>query len=730
MGDLNINPFVEAARHGLSPIPVDTTTKRPLVAWKTFQEQPAELLQLQEWDGANIGVVCGEVSGRLACIDIEGGFLDGHGLPELAKRLKIGEVYNVWWTWMQGYSESTPSGGIHVLVHLEGEGRLDGNTKLAADSDGHTLIETRAEGGYVIVAPSRNGDRGWELMSGGFDQIAYATSGEWNAVVAVLTSFDAAPPPSPVEPVSTGLSPILRLGDSWIDDELAKLPPITQVLEGLGWERAGTADNYGEHWVRPGKDLREGHSASLSRSGRLFVHSTNAGLETGNPTHDALDIILATQLGRRPSPAERVEYLRAQRPVAVQGAGAAETAPVADLNLPREFWQSRGYLAHIHQAALARRLSPDAVWEAVKCFYAATIPWNHRLPGDGTMDYISIIVGPSGAGKSRAKQEAYNLLADFHELRGIRFPAPVGSGEGMTAAYLNPESDPKYLLRGIGWYADEAKFVLDISSRPGNTTMQAIKQMWSGELTGSVAATAERHRWLAPRDVRGTLLMSVTPGVATRFLSADLSDEGLPQRVSWGWAVFAHETMRPEHPGPLHLSVFDHNRATGGPYEVQLEPELEALVDAHQLRLARGEGDGLEGHATYATLKTAAIHAHMDGRMRVSMADWDLGATDWRTTTAIRAHLATATQDRNVVAGIARAHQRLAENTVYLERAVEALKRKVQNAEQPLTVREIKDSLRYVKQRHGIGYQEVLEVAIDRGWVRMTGERTFGVGPT
>ena len=87
----------------------------------------------------------------------------------------------------------------------------EGNTKLASLADGKTLIETRAEGGYVIVAPSRNGERGWELMSGGFDQIAYATREEWATVVTVLMSFDAtavAPPP----PSAVAMPSMLRLG--------------------------------------------------------------------------------------------------------------------------------------------------------------------------------------------------------------------------------------------------------------------------------------------------------------------------------------------------------------------------------------------------------------------------------------------------------------------------------------------------------------------------------------
>ena len=135
MSDTSTTPFVEAFHAGLSPIPVDTSTKRPMLRWAEFQEHPAELLRCQEWDAnhANIGIVCGEVSGRLVCIDIEGAF-DG-GL-DVAKSLVKRDLADVWERWCDGYLESTPSGGRHVLVRVEGSGPLDGNAKLASDADG------------------------------------------------------------------------------------------------------------------------------------------------------------------------------------------------------------------------------------------------------------------------------------------------------------------------------------------------------------------------------------------------------------------------------------------------------------------------------------------------------------------------------------------------------------------------------------------------------------------
>lgn len=726
MADGSSHHFSEARAAGLSPIPVDTKTKRPLLRWAGNQETVADELTCASWDQANhnIGIVCGAVSGRLICLDFEGSFF------ERAIYLDT-RAHEILIRWSRGYRETTPHGGQHILFRLEGDGPTEGNRKLAMSRDGKVLVETRGEGGYVITAPSRNGSTGWELVRGGFDSIEWATTDEWQIVAAALAELDDFPKPAPPPPVPTStvpLPPILRLGDSWIADVLPMVPPIEHVLSANGWQPARSHDSYGQHWVRPGKDVREGHSASVSEAGRLWVHSTSAAPLPVGVSLDALDVVLCYQLGRMPSLDERTERLRQLRPAHPGGevGGRAElpdALAASSLNLPDDFWNHREYLSICKQAALAARVSPDAVWEALKCFYAALIPWNHRLPGDGTMDYIAINVGMSGAGKTRAKHVAYNLLAYCTQTPGVIFPVPPGSGEGMTEIFIDRrnETDP-FKYRGVGFYSDEGRWLLDVNSRAGNTTVQALKQLWSGELTGSVAATADRHRFLPPRAVRASVLISVTPDVAAEFLRRDLSDEGLPQRISWGWAHYPHPDVRPETTEPLVVSTWDQTRSTGRVYEIELEPSLAQMIDQRQLAMSRGEMvDGYEGHAIYAMEKAAAIHTHLDGRLTVTQADWELSQQDWEHTRRIRAYIlskhADRSSDRAMAVGTARAHEKIAENNVYLERAAISLARKVHNSKSPLTKRQIKDHLRPFRQRHHIDYQEALELARLRQWV-------------
>jgi hypothetical protein len=59
---------------GFSIIPLDYKTKKPSIDWKEFQKRKPTEEELKKWFNGtktNIGVVCGEVSGNLLCVDFE-----------------------------------------------------------------------------------------------------------------------------------------------------------------------------------------------------------------------------------------------------------------------------------------------------------------------------------------------------------------------------------------------------------------------------------------------------------------------------------------------------------------------------------------------------------------------------------------------------------------------------------------------------------------------------------
>lgn len=729
-----MNPLLEAAlaghEAGLCIIPARSDgTKAPFGAWKQYQSErphPDDLLDWFTSRYSGMGIVCGNVSQRLECLELEGAFAFRYG--ELRERLDSAGLLEEWDRWLSGYAERTPGGGIHVLVRIEGEGPLPGNTKLALGPDNATWIETRGEGGFVIVAPSAGAvhpsGKPWLLKSGSFDEIAVTTLDLWDAICDVCASFDESPaseqPPEPIKYTGGARD---QGGEGWIVDALAAYPSLQEVLTRHGWSYVRT-EPLGQLWRRPGKD--RGHSARINGSGRLINFSSSTPLGVGKRSFDAVDVDLAYELGHVPTLEQRTAALRAYKPdappVSVPASLAAPRATTEgaggdDLNLPDEFWLARDYLTHVLQAGLSIMVSPDALWSAVKTFYAATIPYNFRLPGDGTLDYIGVMAGPSGSGKTRSKQEALNLLQRADGLPMIALGLPPGSGEGMTEVYLQRDKDgaQSFKLRGGGFYIDEGTWLFDNAARAGSTTIQMVKQAWSGELTGSLAATAERNRFLRPRAVRFGLLIGIQPGIAAKFLSAELADGGLPQRICWSWTQHPGLTPDPvEHPGPLDVPFFEtiENSAI---VEIHYCDELNALIRAEAFARATGRGSySLNGHETLGKLKSAALHALLDGRFEVSMEDWRLASMEWEVSQRVQSHISAthraSAADSARARGVAEAEAGEARFDYGCRLAAEALVRAIRDKlKRPLTKREAQNRLGSYRARYGVYLDDVIE---------------------
>ncbi len=132
----DINPF------DLSIIPV-STLKTPFGKWKQYQ---SECAPYQGWrthycNGGYVGIICGEVTNNLECIDIDvkndplGTIYEEYKalIPEdLFKRLII---------------QTTPNLGFHFFYRCP-DAVIEGNQKLAHSEKGEVILETRGEAGY------------------------------------------------------------------------------------------------------------------------------------------------------------------------------------------------------------------------------------------------------------------------------------------------------------------------------------------------------------------------------------------------------------------------------------------------------------------------------------------------------------------------------------------------------------------------------------------------------
>lgn len=291
---------------GVSVVPIQANgTKRPTRDWSILQRTRLTRSEVEHYwrDGQDVGVavICGAISGNLEMTELESAATTAEALKKIEYQCELRGVLDLWESLLfQGYAELTPSGGFHFLYRIP-DHEIPGNTKLAQQPDPtnngilKTLAETRGEGGYVIVAPSGGkchptGDD-WSTVAGQQGVIPEITWPQRMALHAAITAaLDEAPPPPPVPtpaaPSTTlaqrqaeGLA--LRPGDDFNLKRDWDEPWFTDQ----GW-RISHRQGSETFWVRPGKDPKDGHSATTGyRDGNdcLYVWSTSAGLPTETP---------------------------------------------------------------------------------------------------------------------------------------------------------------------------------------------------------------------------------------------------------------------------------------------------------------------------------------------------------------------------------------------------------------------------------------------------------------
>ena len=312
--------IAEAARAwqqaGVSVIPILANgTKEPALRWTPYRVQAPSLDQVDTWWGNGreygLALVCGAVSGQLEMLELEGRVFHDHSYPDLERSLPP-DTREVWdyLSGPDGYLEISPSGGLHLLYRIS-DHAVPQNTKiarrqalpeelteqerslLAADPDKiflRVLAETRGEGGYVITAPTSGlchpSGEPWQLVVGEYGRLPTVTWAQREALHATLRELlDSTPPEvatvtrispdnlifprDPGSPLSPG-------------DDFEARTDWSTILEPHGWILKSTS-SHECYWTRPGKDPRDGISATTGRDpgrDRLYVFSTSTVFES------------------------------------------------------------------------------------------------------------------------------------------------------------------------------------------------------------------------------------------------------------------------------------------------------------------------------------------------------------------------------------------------------------------------------------------------------------------
>ncbi len=303
------------------PVKADGTKAPDVRTWTPYKVNRSTPEEHDQWFGdgrrTGIGIVTGAVSGNIELIEFEGlavreGVLDEVG--ELAHNSGLGDLWEAVTT---GWADQSPSGGVHYKVVVDGRPAA-GNTKLArrlAREDEYTpeerqrlaerpntkivrvLIETRGEGGFVVIAPSHGtthpSGKPYLRLAGGPTTMAVVTPDDLDALYALCRAHDAMPTeeraktaPRPKRDLPAGY---VRPGDDF-ENKADWSEIIGEEFDPL-FTRGRTT-----YWRR--KDKPRGISATTGHAAdrdRLYVFSTSTVFDAETPYDKFAAYTLLTQ---------------------------------------------------------------------------------------------------------------------------------------------------------------------------------------------------------------------------------------------------------------------------------------------------------------------------------------------------------------------------------------------------------------------------------------------------
>jgi hypothetical protein len=622
-----------------------------------------------------MGTICGAVSGDLEMFELEGRFVEKYTISDFKQRMKDAGLELLLARLTNGIITQSPSGGWHFLYRIT-DGQADGNTKLAGTAESLTLIETRGEGGFVMLPPSHGAThpsgKPWTLHKGGYGSIPSITSDEREALFDVARSYDESPDVKPITPVTPGQRVTHQhytageYRDSWIamvEEHLRATWDMQQLLERYGWSFL-YQDRHGRQLMhRPGKD-GDGVGGSINLSDRFHPFSSSTpfpGASAGKkaPTWDRVGVIATYEYGgdsmaalneiarttgilqawQQARDAKQVREMDALTNPQPQEETRGVNTTTGEVGAPShdDLWEEREVFRHIRDAARSRLVSPYAVLGCVLARVAAFTPPTLVLPplvgGTAPLSLYIALHGASGDGKSSPVECAASLIP--HVPAGCRGPLPIGSGEGFIEAFIErtEEKDEnnkikrgfKQVAHGILYELDEGEFLTDVGNRKGSTILPILRSAWSGKEIGQTNASADTKRHLvAKRYSIG--LVSLWQDDAGLNLLAD-SVGGTPQRFVW--IPTADRTLTRElipWPGPLDWEPPTINRMgdTWFHQEIPVPPEIVTQVHNHRWDVLQRlvDPNPLDSHRNLNKLKLSGILAVLDGRREITLDDW------------------------------------------------------------------------------------------------------------
>lgn len=261
---------LDYAGHGLRVLPIMPGGKRPPMAeWQNAATTDPEIIT-SWWTGLYAGYGLGIATGRASGIfvlDVD--VSDGKAGDETLRELEIAN------DWLPAtVSVITGSGGCHYYFRFPAdfEVRNDAGKRLGPG------LDIRGEGGQVVAPPTVHPITGrtYEWEDGcGLGEIPIADAPDWLLALLRPVVPDITPHVMRTEASGEDDGPAKRYNDrtNWVD-----------LLSADGWTLSHTDRSGCQHWTRPGKDPKDGTSATVGYEGRDILRvftSSIAGLDEG-----------------------------------------------------------------------------------------------------------------------------------------------------------------------------------------------------------------------------------------------------------------------------------------------------------------------------------------------------------------------------------------------------------------------------------------------------------------
>ena len=275
---------------GVNVVPVrEDGSKAPAGSWKQAQTDMTTPEQLVTWatTAQGFGIITGKVSGNLEMLELEGRAVAAGILDEARELAHKAEIGDIWDKLQNTYIEMTPSGGIHWLYRIDGE--VPGNTKLAqrpgVNDNPECWIETRGEGGFVVVAPSGGSvhpsGKPWVRLENKTPaDIVTLTMRDRQELHDLFKLFDLMPVQEEIVRSITTKAPDGNLSPG--DDYNARTS-WDDLLIPQGWKKIMQMRSGEIQWTRPGKDFGISATTGRTQSDNLYVFSTSTQFETDKP---------------------------------------------------------------------------------------------------------------------------------------------------------------------------------------------------------------------------------------------------------------------------------------------------------------------------------------------------------------------------------------------------------------------------------------------------------------